>query len=206
MNHRHQGNHQDSLRCFVALEIPSDVRDALDQLTNELRGRVPGGVVKWVRPENMHLTVKFLGAVDVGQVDGICSALGGAASNMDELTLTVEGLGCFPNVHRPSVVWAGVHSAEEGSLLRVVDAVEQVLRPLGFPSEQRPFSPHLTLGRLSRDARPADARRMGQVLASTVVGSLGAVQVKEMVLMKSDLQPKGPVYSRLGAFPLRGKP
>jgi len=119
-------------------------------------------------------------------------------------TLEVTGAGCFPNIHRPRVVWAGVKDNTQ-RLHALQRAVENAIAPLGYPTEIRDFTPHLTLGRLARDVRQTDQKKIGEVVQAANVGSLGKWEVKQVALIKSDLKPSGAEYTVLTHAPLNGK-
>ena len=163
--------------------------DALAPL-RERREKLP---VKWVRAENIHLSLKFLGDLDDAREPELREALkraAGARSEPRPLTLQITGFGVFPDYHRPHVLWAGVTPDPGLELLQ--HAVEQTFAPLGFPTEARAFRPHVTLGRAARDARPRDFKGLEEILAGMDFDQ--TVTVAELDLMQSTLQPGGPVY------------
>src|SRR5438093_1974248 len=163
--------------------------DALAPL-RQRREKLP---VKWVQPENIHLSLKFLGDVDAAREPELRAALKHAAGTLSEpqpLTLQVTGFGVFPDYHRPRVLWAGVTPDPGLELLQ--HGVEQAFAPLGFPTEARAFRPHVTLGRAARDARPRDFTGLQEILAGTEFDA--TVTVTEVDLMQSTLQPTGSVY------------
>jgi 2'-5' RNA ligase len=146
-----------------------------------------------VRPENIHLSLKFLGDVDDAREPELREALKHAAGGRNEprpLTLQITGFGVFPDYHRPHVLWAGVTPDPGLELLQ--HGVEQSFAPLGFPTEARTFRPHVTLGRAARDARPRDFKGLEEIFAGTDFDK--TVTVAEVDLMQSTLQATGPVY------------
>jgi RNA 2',3'-cyclic 3'-phosphodiesterase len=158
-----------------------------------LRQRSEKLPVKWVRPENIHLSLKFLGEVDETREPELMAALKQAAGARHEprpLTLQITGFGVFPDYHRPHVLWAGVTAEPALELLQ--HGVEQAFAPLGFPTEPRPFRPHVTLGRASRDAKPRDFKGLEPILAATEFDAI--MTIAEVDLMQSTLQKDGPVY------------
>ena len=152
--------------------------------------RESGYPVKWVRPEALHLTLKFLGDVDGASEPGLRDAVGRVCAEARPVTLHIEGFGVFPDFKRPRVVWVGV--TPEPALELLQHRVEQEFAPLGFPTEAKPFRPHLTLGRAKRDARPRDFAGLEETLGA-IVFSEGLV-VPDVDLMESTLQSGGPVY------------
>ncbi len=151
--------------------------------------------VKWVRPDGIHLTFKFLGDVEDAQEPDLRAALAGAAgggggAEPRSVTVHIEGFGVFPDFHRPRVVWAGV--APDPALELLQHRVEQAFAPLGFPTEARAFRPHVTLGRAARDARPRDFSGLEPALGSLAFTE--TVVVSDLDLMQSTLQAGGAVY------------
>jgi RNA 2',3'-cyclic 3'-phosphodiesterase len=185
-----------TLRTFIAIDLSPELRAGLGRLQDRLRGELGTRSVRWVQPLGIHLTLKFLGDTSPGQVDEVQRALARAATVVAPFTITAGGVGCFPNTRQPRVVWVGLEELS-GALPRLRNAVESEVAPLGFPTEKRAFQPHLTLGRVQRNASPADVRRAGQVIAATSTGPLGEMVVSEVSYIKSDLRPTGAVYTTL---------
>ncbi len=182
------------LRLFVAIELPPAVREALRSAQAGLKeARIP---VRWVAPEGAHLTLKFLGPTRPEQVPAISAALVDAVRAHRPLELETAELGCFPHVRAPRVVWLGLAGAVQ-ALGALRDDVERLIAPLGFPTEQRPFSPHLTLGRTSKDATRQEAARIGQRITATHAPPVIHWRVGSISLMRSDLGPAGARYTRL---------
>jgi len=151
--------------------------------------------VKWVRPENIHLSLKFLGEVEETREPELRTALQRAAGTRSEprpLTLQITGFGVFPDYHRPHVLWAGV--TPEPGLELLQHGIEQAFAPLGFPTEARAFRPHVTMARSARDAKPRDFAGLEELLRGIEFDE--TVTVTEVDLMQSTLQPGGggPVY------------
>jgi len=185
-----------TLRTFIAIDLSPELRANLGDLQDRLRGELGRGSVRWVQPQGIHLTLKFLGDTRREQLDEIQRALARAAATAEPFTISAGGAGCFPNARQPRVVWVGLEETS-GALLRLRYAVESEVSPLGFPTEKRPFQPHLTLGRVQRGASSADVRRVGQVVAATTTGALGEMAVSAVSFIKSDLRPTGAVYVTL---------
>ena len=149
--------------------------------------------VKWVRPENIHLSLKFLGEVEEAREPELRAALNQAAGGGSEprpLTLQITGFGVFPDYRRPHVLWAGI--TPDAGLELLQHGVEQAFAPLGFPTEARAFRPHVTLARTARDARPRDFQGLEEILAALDFDE--TVTIAEVDLMQSTLQQDGPVY------------
>jgi 2'-5' RNA ligase len=186
----------DTYRLFIAVELPTDVLDALDRIQSDLRRVMPSRAVRWTRPEGIHLTLKFLGDVGIDQVKKIQDGLLDAASGHHPFSLDIEGLGCFPNPKHPRVVWVGV-AGDTRKLAAIQESVEKSIAPLGFSTENRPFTPHLTLGRIQNRASRDDIARAGQIVEDRELGRVACWQVESINLMRSQLKPDGAVYTQL---------
>ena len=149
-----------------------------------------------MRPEGVHLTLKFLGDTPLDKIDRIQAALVQAASQVEPFTFNVSGLGCFPNSRRPRVLWVGIQEPT-GRLARLRDLIEDCVAPVGFPTERRSFHPHLTLGRVQRHASKSEVREIGEVVATSITGTVAEVAVTSVAHIKSDLRPSGAVYTTL---------
>jgi 2'-5' RNA ligase len=183
------------------VDLPDTLRVRLGEQIDRLSTRAGRSVVRWVRPEGIHLTLKFLGEVESGKIEGISQAIRAAAQRHGAFRVQIAGMGCFPSPQRPRVVWVGVNE-QAGALAALQGDVERALSALGFAREDRPFSPHLTLGRLRREASPVDAARVGALIAGQPPETLGEVQVREVILFRSDLRPTGPIYTALAVAEL----
>ena len=194
------------LRAFVAVELDASLRQALAQVQATLRYQLqltvgPDVRIQWVKPESIHLTLKFLGDIPEEQASDIQAALVRVVGGHSRFTVDVEGLGVFPDVRAPRVVWVGLTDHVD-TLTRLAADVETGLAALGFPPEARPFNPHLTLARIKERSRDVgQALSTGGVL--TQDARLGALPVAALSLMKSDLQPSGSVYTQLCHLPLK---
>ncbi len=179
------------IRAFIAIELPPSIQDGLRKVILQLSPVTR--IVRWVPPENIHLTLKFLGDVDSSKIPLLQTALRKETARCQPFDIQVSGLGAFPNARRPRVIWVSVQApAVLGTL---VQGVETATIPLGFPTEDRPFSPHLTLGRVSQHATPDEVSALGSVLIKTVVGDLGKTVVGSLTLFRSDLRPTGALYT-----------
>ncbi len=190
-----------SLRTFIAIELDPAMLASLGRLQETYRKVTPHGSVKWVEPEGIHLTLKFLGDTPPERARAIREALQRAAAGIAPFTITAEGRGCFPNFRRPRVIWVAVRSPGN-ALAELQSAVEREVSPLGWPPEERGFSPHLTLGRISRYAGPENVATVGQAVERSVVEVLGSQEVRQVSLIRSDLRPSGAVYTPLANIPL----
>ena len=169
------------VRAFVAVDISEGARDALSEATARLQHQTPSAV-RWVRPEGIHLTLKFLGDVDAGLVDRILGALEPTARGTGPFSLGLSGLGAFPSADSPRVVWVGLKGdlAPLGELQARID--RQLNADLGFAPEGRPFRPHLTLGRLRQGASAADRRRVAEAMSQITLWTDVSWDVREVKL------------------------
>jgi 2'-5' RNA ligase len=188
-------------RTFIAIELNERLRGALRNVQDKLKERVPLGSVKWVAPDGIHLTLKFLGDTPASRIPDIEAALKAACVPFQPFDFSVEGRGCFPNFHRPRVVWVAVREKGQ-TLARLHEALERTVAPLGWPAEERAFSPHLTLGRVAKGADSRTVAAVGAVVEESAVERLGLQTVTAVSLIRSDLRPTGAVYSRLLYVPL----
>jgi 2'-5' RNA ligase len=188
----------DNPRLFVAVELPGQLRRVLDDLQHELQRHIQG--LRWVRPEGIHLTLKFLGEMPEARVDDIKAAVANAAAGVPRHELSLGQLGTFGNRGAPRVLWLDLRG-DLDTLNLLQSRVDASLASAGFPRESRPFAAHLTLARV----RPETARDVAGALADamrTVEPPSGSLPVRQISLMLSRLGPGGAVYKRLGAWPL----
>jgi len=190
----------EEIRAFVAIELPGEVKSALAALQAQLRsgGHHP---VKWVDPESVHLTLKFLGNIPASRAGDIIKAMQESTLGIPPFSLEVTGLGVFPNTRKVRVVWVGL-GGETDVLNRLQQRIESNLVPLGFACESRPFSPHLTLCRARESISPAEQQNLGQLVSTTACNLQCRFDVVEISLMRSQLTPGGAIYHRLGAVKL----
>ena len=181
------------MRLFVALEIPGEIRGALAAFLKELRAIAPQA--KWVRADNLHATLKFLGEVEPCKLAAVKTALAEIRSPR-AVVLDFRGLGFFPNEKRPRVFWAGMEASP--NLAPLAADVDQALHKLGFPPEERPFTPHLTLARFNPPGLPPLLEAAAQQNHSR---SFGSLTTREFHLIESKLKPTGAEYTNLQSFP-----
>lgn len=190
------------MRLFVAIDIPQAVRSALGELIARLRMDSRGA--KWVRPEAMHVTLKFIGEVEAEQVGEIRAALRAVHSG-EAVDMNFHGLGFFPNERRPRVLWCGI--AASPNLAKLAADVDGALKPLGIPVESRDFVPHLTLARFSLDrSGPGVLDKLVCAADEMTSYDFGSTRETEFHLIHSQLRPSGAEYTRIESFPIvKGK-
>ncbi|MEW6114635.1 MAG: RNA 2',3'-cyclic phosphodiesterase [Thermodesulfobacteriota bacterium] len=183
------------IRTFVAIEIPSEVKAFLSDMSRRLKGF--GGDVRWTRPEGIHITLKFLGNIKPDLVGDIRDALSPICARQLPFALSVRGTGGFPDMRRPRVLWAGLNDPDQ-ALVPLAAQVDTALEPLGFTREKRPFNPHLTLARFRSLKRSSDLLQAVTRMAS-IEGP--AFTAHEAILFQSILKPTGAEYTALCRLP-----
>lgn len=175
------------IRAFVAVPLPEEVQTHLGSISTAWAGQLPQGAVRWVKPQLMHATLRFLGNTDEDLIPRVASALDAVTSQHEEFSLGLDQPGCFPNSRRPRVVWVGLQGDIEAAQ-QLKEAVDQALLPLGWELEDRAFRPHLTLGRVK------DSRKVKDFQWKAAIEPL-PIPVASIHLIESDLQRTGPVYT-----------
>jgi len=181
------------MRLFVAIEIPGEIRAALAAFLKELRAIAPQA--NWVRADNLHVTLKFLGEVEPSKLAAVKTALA-AIRSPQAVALDFRGLGFFPNEKRPRVFWTGMEASP--NLVPLAADIDQALYKLGFSREERPFTPHLTLARFNPPGLP---RKLLAAAQQNHSRSFGSLTTPEFHLVESKLKPTGAEYTNLQSFP-----
>ena len=176
------------MRLFVAVEIAPDIRERLTHFMAERKLEMPNA--RFVRPEGLHVTLKFLGEVAETKLASLTTAL--AEIHEDSFSLTLRGTGFFPNQKRPRIFWVGLHSDPEAALSNLAASVDHACAQLGFAPEERPYQPHVTLARLS------NSRASPRITDE----SFGMMWATHFHLYQSQLHPKGAIYTKLASFTL----
>lgn len=186
------------IRAFVAIKIDPEVAQRICAAQSKLDKSMTS--IRWVKPENLHLTLKFLGPVSDDKVTRIADSLERALHPLARFSVSCRGLGVFPDIRRAKVIWVGLEGKPIADLAATVEAA---LEPLGFPREKREFKPHLTIGRWRESAGRPDLLR--RELESGQKQDFGSSQMNEVILFQSVLKPTGAVYTPLKVFPLAQK-
>ncbi len=176
----------DTVRIFVAVGISDDARQQLIDAVDRIRSQVPDGI-QWASPAGMHLTLKFLGNIP--------------ASGVNPFQLSLSGLGMFPNHRKPRVLWAGVQGNLD-ALSSLQQSAENAINALGYSPEQRPFRPHITLGRPRRSVSDSQLGRIGRVVSGVASPEAVSWKVRSIDVMQSELHPSGARYTILGSVEL----
>ncbi len=190
----------DLVRAFIAIELPKSLQDSIQTATSSLQSSLGADLVRWTPIRNIHLTLKFLGDISPANIDILTQMLTMESSRYSAFDMRVEGIGSFPTPKRPRVLWVGLNAP--AALPSIAHGIETASAKLGYPAEERGFSPHLTIGRVRQNAATADLQKISTALDETKVGILGVAHIDAIDLYKSDLQPGGSVYTRLFSAPL----
>lgn len=186
------------VRTFIAVVLPQNVKQAIGSVESQLRKSAPR--VRWVPPENLHITLKFLGNVDSERLPDVEAAVRAAVSELEPFRINFKGAGAFPNQRSPRVIWIGVEG-DVSLLMEAAERVDKELVRIGFEAEVRPFKGHVTIGRCRDDK---DGVGLTDALKSIGVLELGYMVVDNIVVMKSELRPEGPIYSEIAEIKMGG--
>lgn len=192
-----------TVRTFVAIELPDEIKDGLKKVQDQLKAfNFP---VKWVKPDQIHITLSFLGDILESKVDKLCEVVEKAVSGSKPFVLKPSSLGCSPSFKKPRVLWIGLEGEVE-ILAKLQKQIEKNLLVHGFhPRVRERFTPHLTLGRVRRKAGRGEKLRLGKKLQTVAFEpSKEVIKVEKVSIIKSDLFPTGPVYTKLKEFSLAG--
>ncbi len=187
------------LRCFISIELPPEVKENISEAETRLKGF--GADVKWINPDSLHITLKFLGRTPEELLPDIKNALASAINGHEGFGLLLKSMGAFPSMKRPRVIWVGIEDSER--FIGLQRAIETSMSGLGFGPEERAFKPHLTIGRV-RSLKGIDSLMKELLLLKD--SDFGAVHADEVSLMKSELHPTGAKYFKLAGFGLRHAP
>jgi 2'-5' RNA ligase len=191
----------EQIRSFIAIELPAEVKQSFGRLQEKIKnaGKAP---VRWVNPDIIHLTLKFLGDTDTATIGDVTKAMEEAARGVPPFNIGVGGLGVFPNIQRVQIVWVGL-SGELDELNQLQKRIETILTPLSFKPEGRSFTPHLTLGRVRDNARLEERQDLGRIISGMDFKEKYNISVKAINLMKSQLTREGPIYTKIGSAVLK---
>lgn len=182
------------MRTFIAIELPQEIKDSLSNLQGQLKAS--GADAKWVEPQNIHLTLKFLGERDVKLIEKIIQILEGVAEEKKSFQIRISSLGAFPKPNAPRVIWVGVDKGDSETK-EIAKELEEKIAKIGIPKENRPFSSHITIGRirsaLNRERLVQDLNNLQHKFGQETLEFL----VTKITLFKSTLTPKGPIYEVL---------
>lgn len=180
-----------TIRTFIAIELPEKIIYTISKVQEEIKSY--GLKIRWVRPENIHLTLKFLGDIKTADTEKVARAVSESATGYPALSLAVKGIGVFPGIKKPRVLWLGI-SKQLDLLTALQKTLDEKLEAMGFPKEKRPFRGHLTLGRIKS---VIDPKTLHDVLKEFIQFESEPFFADRIILYKSDLKPNGAVYTKL---------
>ena len=193
------------LRLFIAIELNDALRAELKRVQKQLQDeclRVSvARAIRWVAPQNIHLTLKFLGNCNRAQIPALTTALERAAKNSAPFVLDARGLGCFPNARRPNIIWVGLEGDIKTAAL-LAQRIETEIHALGLARDERGFTPHLTIGRVKREASNHERATLAATIKNSPTTIYGTIRADAIHLIASDLKPTGPMYSTLAQINL----
>ena len=185
------------IRAFVAVPLPDALHQNLDMLVSEFKNAGVSGV-RWVPLNNIHLTLKFLGEITDLQRKNLTERLAASVQQFSPIDISIGGIGAFPNPRRARVVWVGVQAPAQ--LARLQQTVEKEAAGVGIPPEERPFSPHLTIARVTKNVSQSELERLAAALSKLGKFEIGRFTADHINLYRSELRPQGAVYTRLAQF------
>ena len=200
MSRDHPAGH---FRLFVAIPLPETVRDEVLRVQRELQPLVPPSAARWTRPDQFHLTLRFLGNVPVEAVESLQQSVEAVCRNASPLALSARGVGFFPSQHSPRVVWVGINS-QENRLIDLQKGIETAVAPFSPEPGEKSFAGHVTLGRL-KNPRPADVRVLVARAQSYKAKAFGDWTAENVEIIRSELSSIGTHYTLLGTFLLRAQ-
>ncbi len=183
------------IRAFIAIDLSAEIQRRLDDVVHNYKEQLASIPIRWVAAANIHLTLKFLGDVSVSNLNMLTDLIQTEISGHHQFDISVGGSGAFPNIRQPRIIWVGVEAPAE--LTAIQNGIEATTGRLGYAREERAFSPHLTLGRVSRNATSQEIKAITKALDATKVGFLGVTCVEKVHLYRSDLQPNGAMYTQI---------
>jgi len=186
----------DNLRTFIAIDIPGNILSEIRELQEGIKDY--GFKIRWVRPESIHLTLKFLGDIKAVKINEIAEAISKTVVRYTPISLQAKGVGVFPGIKRPQVLWVGLAGQLE-PLVSLQKTLDENLETIGFPVEKRPFKGHLTMGRMKAKI---DVKKFGEVLMTFRSFESEAFTADRIILYKSELKPSGAVYTELASASL----
>ena len=188
------------MRTFIAIDFSPAIIDRIAEVIKYFKTQTPDQALKWVSPENLHLTIKFLGDGPDKNIDSIKALISGTLQGKKAFNISVEGLGMYPNQNKPRVIWLGIKDYQPLSAIH--KALDQALVEANVERDRRGFSPHLTIARIRGRTDFSTAQEIGKTLSQFKVDSLGSCLVEKVCLYKSVLTPEGPIYTKLLSSPL----
>ena len=188
------------MRTFIAVNFPVETIHKITRVMGDLKSQTSAAAIKWVAPEALHLTLKFIGELPEEKVAEVTALLTKTLQGLSPFEIEIHGLGMYPNAKNPRVIWLGILGGEP--LFKIHKILDRALAPLDIPSDRLHYAPHLTLARLRQRTDPEIVRSIGKTVSQFEIDSLGVVVIDQIHLIQSTLTPQGPLYSSLHNVPL----
>jgi 2'-5' RNA ligase len=186
----------DTIRAFIAIELPEKIIASISRVQESIRSQ--GFKVRWVRPQNIHLTLKFLGDIKAAETKAVEKVVLDSVVGSAPISMTARGLGVFPGIKRPRVIWVGI-GGQTDELIELQQTLDKKLATIGFSRERRPFKGHLTMGRVKAKI---DSKRLLEAMKAFDGFETEPFVADRLILFQSDLKPSGAVYAKLMEAPL----
>lgn len=183
------------MRTFIAADFPTDILTKAGKITADLKHQLPGGAIRWVSTDKMHLTIKFIGEIPKNKIDRVKDLMTNILSDQHSFNIGIQNMGTYPHINNPRVIWLGI--TQGAPLLEIHKKLDEALTDLKVRSDRRKYSPHMTLARVRRDTDRDTVREIGDILSQFKVDSLGTITISEITLYKSNLTSQGPEYTPL---------
>jgi 2'-5' RNA ligase len=183
------------IRAFIAIDLSTEIQQRLNDVLDNYKTLLSKIPIRWVPVTNIHLTLKFLGELSTSNLNILTDMIKTEVTSHHQFEISVGGSGAFPNIRQPRIIWVGVEAPPELASIQI--GIESATARLGYAREERAFSPHLTIGRISRNVSMLEVKVISQTLENNRVGFLGAICIEKVHLYRSDLQPTGAVYTRI---------
>lgn len=188
------------MRTFIAFNFSPEINEKIAEIIKYLKTQTPDNALKWVAPQNLHMTIKFLGEVPEENIQKVKDIISASLKGISAFEIAVEGMGMYPNTHQPRVIWLGIKGSEP--LRNIHKTLDSALQTAAIPPDKRGLSPHLTIARIRRNTDKLTVQGIGKTLSQFKIDFLGKCTINEIVLYQSVLTPKGPIYTSLLSNPL----
>jgi len=191
---------EEKMRTFIAADFPPKILIKAGKITADLKQQLPGGDIKWVSTDKMHLTIKFIGEIQKNKIDRVKDLMTNILNDQTSFEIGIQNLGTYPHINHPRVIWLGI--TQGAPLIEIHKQLDEALTDLKVRSDRRKYSPHLTLARVRRETDRDTVKEIGDILSQFKVDSLGTITlgtitISEITLYKSKLTPQGPEYTPL---------
>lgn len=186
------------IRSFFAIPLSTKINDRIFVEMSKVKNLISGAPIKWVEPQNLHLTIKFLGNSTNKDIQTIADRLQKEIQFFKDFQLSFHSFGAFPTIKNPKVIWVGCDANEP--LQRIFMIIENICSNFNIPYEERPFSPHITLGRVKNHFTKEESLAFSKIISQIRTLDFGTQEVKGFSLLRSDLKPTGPIYTPIHKF------